>query len=249
MANRPNGIPKDFTVPPLAFTYRTYRLDPKSPNLPFLAGKFSSIALRALTTDPGSFGMAYLQEASFTPAEWIKRVSRPNVHIFICVAHPSTLSESLLGIENGDWVGMVTQIGPTPKDVYWLPEAGAEEPLADALETKWHQTATWIDPAHRGRGVAKQIIEAGLQFATESIQGSVVQARVRAFTGPQNDTSKSLYGGRGFPAVGLCTVGEAVKGNGNAEFGFHGRRVENLPAELRELRLGVVMERVVRKGP
>lgn len=153
-----------------------------------------------------------------------------------------------MDIENGDWVGMVTQIGPTPKVVYWFPQAGADEPLGDELETKWHQTATWIDPAHRGRGVAKQIVEAGVNFARESVTGSVVQARLRAVTGPDNNTSKSLYGGRGFPHVGYCTIAEAVGANGNAEFGFHGKALAELPVEMVEGRLGVVMERVVRKG-
>jgi hypothetical protein len=134
----PNGVATGAISPLVAFTYRTYCLDPTSSNIPFLSGKFSSISLRALITDPASFGMAYFTEATFTPADWIRRITRPNIHIFICVAHPADLPDELMSIENGDWVGMITQIGPTPKEGYLLPESGAPEPLSDDLETKWY---------------------------------------------------------------------------------------------------------------
>ena len=246
MAVTTNGVPDAAVPPPVAFTYRTYRLDPTSPNLQFLIGKFSALSLRALTTDPESFGMAYLTEASFSPADWTRRITRPNVHIFVCVAHPADLPEEWLAIENGDWVGMVTQIGPTPKETYWFKEAGAPEPLGDREETKCHQTATWIDPAHRGRRLAKKIVEAGVNYARESIVGEVRQARIRAITGPTNEVSKGLYGSRGFPVVGACTINEAMGANGNAEYGFHGR--QDWPVEMMMSRQGAVMERVVRKG-
>lgn len=168
------------------------------------------------------------------------------MQIFICVAHPAALPAAQHAIEHGEWIGMVTQLGPTPKAAYWLPDAGAPEPADDATETKWHQTATWIDPAHRGRGVAKLLIEAGVAHARESLRGTVEQARLRAFTGPNNAVSKSLYGSRGFPAVGFCTIREAVVGNGNEEFGFLGRK--DWPGSMMDDRLGVLMEKVVRRG-
>jgi GNAT superfamily N-acetyltransferase len=229
---------------PPEFTFKTYRIDPLSPNFAFLTGKYAAISLAALTTDPKSFGMAYHTEASFAPSQWAQRLSRPNVHVFICVAHPPNLAPELHTIEHGVWCGMVTQI-QSRKSIYWLPETGADEPLEDALETHWHQTATWIDPAYRGKGVAKQLIETGVAYAADTIKGSVQQARVRAFTTPHNEASKKLYFSRGFPAVGLCTVREAITGNGNADYGLLGRW--DWPDEIMKRRLGVVMEKVVKK--
>ena len=141
---------------------------------------------------------------------------------------------------------MVTQIGPTPKHEYWLgKESGCPEPDGDETETKWHQTALWVDPAHRGKGVAGLLIGEGVRFARDSLRGEegLKQARIRAFTGPDNEGSKMLYGKQGFPVVGKCTIREAVGANGNAEWGFWGRW--DWGAEMLDSRLGVVMERVV----
>ena len=241
MANA-HSIP---TPQPLTYTYKTYLLPPHSPHLPFLTGKFSALSLRALSTDPASFGMSYSTECTFTPAVWTTRIIRPNIQIFICVAHPSDLPLSQQSIEHGDWIGMVTQIGSTGKSEFWIRDAGAPEPLGDAEETKWHQTALWIEPAHRGKGVAKLLIEVGVDYAKRSLVGSLRQARIRAFTGPSNEGSMGLYASRGFPAVGKCTITEAVVANGNEEFGFWGRWDWN--AEMMGMRMGVVMERVVRR--
>lgn len=230
---------------PRTFTYKIYRLDPLSSDLPFLTGKYSAISLQALLTDPGSFGMAYETEAAFTVSDWTRRLTRPNVHIFICVAHSEASSPSLpISILHGAWVGMVTQIGPTPRSIYELPHSGAPEPLDDAYETHWHHTGTWIDPAHRGRGVAKQLIETAVAYATESngVDG-VRQARIRLFTGPDNMTSVGLYGSRGFSKVGFVTIPEAVAGNGNGEYGFLGRT--EYTENDRNDRLGIILERVV----
>jgi len=234
-------------LPSLDFTviYKTYRLDPAAPNFLFLAGKYAALSLLALTTNPEAFGVAYSTEASLSSSDFIKRLSRPNVDVFVCVAHAADLPSMHYDIEHGSWVGMVTQIGPTPKEIFWLRESGAPEPLSDELETKWHQTATWVDPLQRGKGIAKQLIEAAVDFATKSMTGAVRQVRVRAFTGPDNEISKKLYGGLGFLPVGKCTVAEAMLGNGNNMYPFRGRT--DWTEELMQARIGVVMEKVVEK--
>ena len=234
-------------IPPLTFSYKTYRLSSKSNNLPFLAGKYAALSQQAVTTDPHSFGVAYSTEGTLSPSDYLTRLSRPNAEVFVCVAHPGGVDGSQYTIEQGTWVGMVTQIGPTPKETYWLKDSGAPEPLEDAAETKWHQTATWISPAHRGKGIGKQLVDVALAFAAESITGSVVQTRVRAFTGPGNEVSKRLYGSSGFAIVGRCTILEAMLGNGNAIYPFHGRTVEEWGDEIMSGRYGIIMERVIRK--
>lgn len=152
-----------------------------------------------------------------------------------------------MNVEKGAWVGMVTQIGPTPKSKFYLPLAGSEEPLGDDRETKFHQTGTWIDSSHRGKGLSKLVINAAVDWAIEeSWKGDKEQVRVRAITGPANAVSKGLYGGLGFPVVGKCTINEAMRANGNEMYPFHGRA--DWSEEMLNRRGGVVMEKVIKKG-
>ncbi|KAJ9625808.1 hypothetical protein H2203_004571 [Taxawa tesnikishii (nom. ined.)] len=227
--------------------YKTYLLDSSSPNIAFLAGKYAALSQLALTTDPEAFGVAYLTEGAFSPADYIARVRRPQVSIFICVGHPEGLDPALYDIEHGHWVGMVTQIGPTPKSIYFSPESGCPEPGDDTVETKWHHTTMWVNPAHRGKGVAGQLIntaiEAAVQASRDDPSGTVKQVRMREFTGPDNETSKALYGSRGFSITGKCTIREAMVANGNPDLPFAGRT--DWSDETLDARKGVIMEKVV----
>jgi GNAT superfamily N-acetyltransferase len=228
------------------YEYKTYQLDPSNPNFIFLAGKYAAISLRALTTDPESFTTAYSTEGALGVSEFLERLSRPDLSVFICVGHPASLPAEKHDIEHGIWVGMVTQIGPTPKKTFWLPESGTSEPLDDNLETKFHQTATWVDPAHRGKELSKQIIQAAVASAAETLTGDVEQVRIRAFRSPANQVSKGLYGSLGFPTAGKCTITEVMIGNGNPQYPFHGRT--DWGDERMNTRMGIVMEKVVRKS-
>ncbi|KAF2436778.1 hypothetical protein EJ08DRAFT_2591 [Tothia fuscella] len=226
------------------YKYRTFRLDASSPNLPFLAGKYAAVSLCAYITNPESFGVAYSTEGSLDPLDFVQRLSRPSFNIFICVAHPGTLLVEKETIEHGHWIDMVTLIDPTPKDVFWIRQSGASEPLDDSEETKFHQTATWMDPAHRGKGLSKQLINSAIDFATKSLDVKVKQLRMRAITGPTNEQSKRLYGGLGFSIVGGCTISEVMFADGNARYPFRGRTDWEEDVMIR--RNGAVMERLIR---
>lgn len=169
------------------------------------------------------------------------------MHIFIVVAHPGDLPESKMDIEKGAWVGMVTQIGPTPKEEYWLPESGCPEPSSDSVETRFHHTGTWIDHAHRGKGLSKLLIRTALDWAesTSFVRERIEKVRFRAIMGPTNDLSTALYGKFGFERCGRCTISEAMKANGNEGIPFQGRT--DWPEEFLSGREGVVVERLVRK--
>ncbi|TLD27457.1 GNAT family acetyltransferase [Venturia nashicola] len=234
--------------PPLEFTYRTYILPKDSPSFPFIVGKYAALSALALTTDPNSFGIHYSTDGAFSAAEHVARLSRPIVNIFVVVAHPGDLPESQMDIEKGAWVGMVSQIGPTTKEEYWLPESGCPEPLSDLVETRFHHTGTWIDHAHRGKGLSKILIKAALDWAesTSFARENIEQVRFRAIMGPTNDLSMSLYGKFGFVRCGKSSINEAMKANGNEGIPFQGKT--DWPVEFLSGRGGVIVERIVRKS-
>lgn len=153
-----------------------------------------------------------------------------------------------MDIEKGAWVGMVSQIGPTPKGEYWLPKSGCPEPLSDSVEMRFHHTGTWIDHAHRGKGLSKVLIKAALDWAesTSFAKEGIEQVRFRAIMGPTNDLSISLYGKFGFVRCGKCTIPEAMKANGNEGIPFQGRT--DWSEEFLSGREGVVVERLVRRS-
>lgn len=251
MTDQPNDLGAaeyHMAIPPLKLTYRTYRLPKESPNFAFLVGKYAALSNLALTSDPESFGMHYSTDGAFSAQDYISRLSRPTVNIFIVVAHPTELSEAEMTIEKGAWVGMVTQIGPTPKSEYWLSLSGCEEPLSDSEEAKFHHTGTWIDSAHRGKGLSKLVIRAALDWAEETgfKTDGVEQVRFRVITGPTNNFSMALYGKFGYLRCGKSNIPESMKANGNEGIPFHGRT--DWPEAIMKGREGVVMERVVRKS-
>lgn len=139
----------------------------------------------------------------------------------------------------------MSQLGPTTKEEYWLPENGCPEPLPDSVEMRFHHTGTWIDHAHRGKGLSKLLIKAALDWAgsTSFEMEGIGQVRFRAIIGPTNDLCMSLYGKFGFVRCGKSTIPEAMKANGNDGLPFQGRT--DWSKEFLSGREAVVVERVI----
>lgn len=164
--------------------------------------------------------------------------------------HPAGLAEEDLSIEGGEWVGQVLMLGPQRREVYELkdsegPDLGADG-QAEGEETRWHLTALYADPGHRGQGVAKQLVNAAVAFAkgydpskeqadpvAELLANGVPTAaervvngehkkgpkrvRVRLFSRPDNEAALGMYQHLGFENAGKCTLAEALTGNGDAD--------------------------------
>jgi GNAT superfamily N-acetyltransferase len=239
--------------------YSVHRIIPTSPSFPKLASLFSELRLRALITSAASFSSTYELESTFNPEKWQTRLSRPGVHTFVAVAYPPNTPLEHQTIENGEWVGKVTLLGPTCKDVYELQESGGPTPASDEEETKWQMTALYSEPAHRGKGLGKKIIEGALEFArsyNDSTHNSAMngvtngvqparkpkQIRVRIMIHPDNTVVVKMYQDLGFVDAGKCTLREAYVTNGDAnllpEGGGDPKRYYN--------RRGLVME-ILRK--
>ncbi|KAL9622577.1 MAG: hypothetical protein Q9160_003074 [Pyrenula sp. 1 TL-2023] len=158
--------------------YQVHHLPHPCPS--FLAGQFVSLRLRAHSLSPTSFASTFAQESSRPASQWTQLLSRPHFHVFILVRHPSvspssnpseaTAENEPFSPSQGEWLGHLSLLGPLPKSTFDVPDAQAPDPsLPDAIESKWHLTALWTDPRHRGRGLASQLIQAALRFAADYV--------------------------------------------------------------------------------
>jgi GNAT superfamily N-acetyltransferase len=209
--------------------------------LPFLAGKFASLRLSALTTSTTAFSSTFEIESAFTSSQWIQRVRRPLVHTFVAIAYGAGTLLEQQTIDAGDWIGSATLLGPFPKATYELPESEGPVIGSDEEETRWQMTAVYNSPAHRGKGIAKMLIKGALDFAAEQ-SGSDRATRMRIMIHPANVVVKKLYYGLGFVDAGIVTLAEAYLSNCDSEL---------LPPdggasepEKYHFRAGLIMERL-----
>jgi GNAT superfamily N-acetyltransferase len=195
--------------------YKIHLLPATDPVLqPFLAGKFASLRLSALTVSAPAFSSTFEIESALTASDWIARVQRPSVSHLIAVAYASDTSSELQTIDRGDWIGSATLIGPITKEAYELRESGGPEIGGDDVETRWQMTAVFNAPQHRGKGIAKMLINGALEFAAKESKGR--EYRTRIMIHPRNVVVKKLYEGLGFVDAGKCTLAEAYISNGDA---------------------------------
>ena len=163
----------------MSHIYKIHHLPTSDPTLlAFLAGKFASLRLTALSVSAAAFSSTFAIESTFTASQWISRLQRPEVHTFIAVAYSPNTKPEQQTIDAGDWVGSATLLGPTPKAVYDLPESGGPEVGGDDVESKWQMCAVYNNPEHRGRGIAKLLINGAVEYAAREA-GTGRQSRVR----------------------------------------------------------------------
>ncbi|KAF2729986.1 hypothetical protein EJ04DRAFT_515547 [Polyplosphaeria fusca] len=230
--------------------YKIVRICTGSPRLTELAAKFRETKLAALEAEPTGFATKLAEEALIPLTTWRQRLEAP-ANLLICLvpslSAPSTSDEDALIY--GDWVGMCTMRGPLPYSMFHLPHSGQPVPANPDLETRWHLNNLYTNLEHRGRGLARRIVETGLEVAqeqTRALQGEDEQmkARVRLFFDPSKTHLHRMYSGLGFKEAGKITLGEAFVANGDAE---------QLPADMSSeeakmkwgRRYGLSMERIV----
>lgn len=225
----------------MSYIYKVHLCPASDPVLlPFLAGKFASLRLSALTVSAPAFSSTFEIESKFTASEWIARLQRPSVHYLIAVAYASDTTPEQHTIDRGDWIGSATLIGPILKETYELPESGGPEIGGDDTETRWQMTAVFNAPQHRGKGLAKVLINGALEFVSKESKGRA--SRTRIMIHPRNIVVKKLYEGLGFVDAGKCTLAEAYISNGDSNMlPLDGGTSD---AEKYLNRLGTIMEKV-----
>ncbi|TVY82001.1 hypothetical protein LSUE1_G002896 [Lachnellula suecica] len=201
----------------MSHIYKVHHIPTSNSNLlPFLAGKFASLRLSALSVSRTSFSSTFELESKFTASEWIDRLQRRGVETFVAVAYsPDTMPEHQT-VDTGDWVGSVTLLGPTPKSIYDLPNSGGPSIGDDDVEDKWQICRLYNSPEHRRKGIAKMLINGAMEYSAKEA-GVGRQSRVRLGIHPDNVLIKMLYDGLGFVDAGNCTLHDAFIINGDSD--------------------------------
>lgn len=125
-----------------------------------------------------AFSSTFAIESTLKASQWISRLSRPEVNTFIAVAYAPGTSLEKQTIDAGDWVGSATLLGPRTKVEFDLPKSGGPEIGGDEAERKWQMCAVYNNPEHRGKGLAKMLINGAVDFATKEA-GVGRRSRVR----------------------------------------------------------------------
>ena len=151
----------------LPHLYTTLRIPAKTPRLPELAEKFRAAKLSALERDPIAFAVKYEDEVLLLTAVWISRITAVGTETLICAATHEPRNEADNEddfLTSGEWVGMLTLRGPFTLSDFHLPKSGQPVPSSPEKETRWQMVALYIDPSHRGRGLAKRLINSAIDF-------------------------------------------------------------------------------------
>ncbi|KAF2489118.1 hypothetical protein BU16DRAFT_427954, partial [Lophium mytilinum] len=186
-------------------------------HLPALATKYRAVRLAALAAEPTAFATTYAAESTHPLSVWSARLSHPDANDFALLATPTPISEpdakdedaAVKLLLSSDWAGLIALRGPTPYAAYFLPLSGQR--VEEAGETRWHLNALYTAPAHRGRGLARVLIRAVVDYARgRTVSGE--RARVRLFCA---EKMAGMYARQGFSRVGGCTLSEAFVANGD----------------------------------
>lgn len=196
--------------------YTVIRIPATSPRIDELVTRFRQVKLAALKADPTAF-LSYEVESLHPDPVWQDRLSG-NVAYLVCVrTTESDLSpeDALLG---GDWAGYSAVRERVSREEYYAhPNMGQPVPDHPELETRWHIYDLYTLPAHRGRNVAKKLVDACIavvEHAMAADNSASKQARIRLMVNPANLWLVQWYGRVGFKESGQATLRQGFTANG-----------------------------------
>lgn len=157
----------------------------------FSVNKFAALRLRALQTDPSSFGSTYEREIAFTEEQWRARLSADSrITLIASIEQP---------YDNGGWVATASVLAPS--DLTF----GALAPLRDVGVGGdiYVLVGMWTMPEHRKRGVGKALVELAMKWirarARRSEDGRNKWLALQVTEG--NIVAREMYSSMGFRTV------------------------------------------------
>lgn len=194
----------------MAAPFEVLKIDPATARSPrSLAAKYRDLRLHALQQSPDSFSSTYEEESTYSLETWQSRLFRPGKTTFVCIDKSSSAPSD--AVEEGQWAGQISVLGPIPADTYRLPiESGQPAVVDDSEEERWQVSGLFTLPTYRGKGLAKMLCKAAFE-SLGSPQGKTT--RIRLMAKPQNVVTLRLCGSMGFEDAGRCTLEEALRAN------------------------------------
>lgn len=239
-----------------SITYKIIRISRNSTRLSDLVGKIRATRLNALINDPSSFLAQYSVESALPISVWTKRISSETT-ILICVVtnKESALLDDESALIECEWAGFAAIRGPMEyEDYYSSPDMGLQMPSNPSEETRWHIYDLYTLPVHRGRNLAKRLINSCIEIAVEYTKGLYSHkskemffkiARIRLFMNPKTTWLSKMYERLGFKAGGRVTLAEGFRANVMDESVPEDTRSTEELRSIWHTRYGLAMEQVI----
>ncbi|KAH8663113.1 hypothetical protein BGZ60DRAFT_412786 [Tricladium varicosporioides] len=156
--------------------------------------RYKAFRLLALKTAPEMFGSTYSRELAFTDEIWYNRLKNPQAFTFITVQEEKV-------------VGTLTIVGPLP---FGVEESASLSNPWDSLDGKpppkptyshWRVNGMFTLPEIRGKGIAKILMERGVNLGREEALKSGKDFVMSIVVDADNIAAKTLYKKSGFVTV------------------------------------------------
>ncbi|KAI0653314.1 acyl-CoA N-acyltransferase [Cubamyces menziesii] len=171
--------------------------------------RYKNTRLTALRTDPSCFSSTYAREAVFTEETWRERLNGDGKAVFVVRAAkpPSRSGEGRTEGEHegAPFIGTASVVAARA-----LPSATI--PNGVDREATYFVFGMWVDPDHRGRGVGRKLLEAGVQWVAEDatkaalrdgqvVDGSHIVAEMFLTVAASNQGARRMYERCGFETM------------------------------------------------
>ncbi|KAI8657132.1 N-acetyltransferase domain-containing protein [Fusarium keratoplasticum] len=216
-------------------SYHFIHVDRSATDLSSVADKYRALRLEALQQSPTSFSSTWDIESRFSNDTWVSRLRNSGKETFACVYQEGQTSV---------WVAQVNLRGPLSVEDFGLPsQSGQSPPLDEMQDEKWQMLSLYTSVSHRGKGLGAKLCREAFQFIQNRLGNESRSATVRIMVKPENTVTVGLYQRLGFAKVGLCTLEEALRANGDADLIPTGKLEEKYTT-----RSGIIMVLCLRKS-
>ncbi|KAH7169941.1 hypothetical protein EDB81DRAFT_774101 [Dactylonectria macrodidyma] len=193
----------------VVMAYSFLHIDKSAVDISPAATKYRALRLEALRQSPTAFSSTLETESQFTDDVWVSRLCDTVKETFVCVFEEGETSE---------WVAQVTLRGPLSAEQFRLPsESGQDFPADGQMDETWQMLGLYSLPSHRGKGLAAKLCNEAYQFLVRQQGAKTPHVQVRIMVKPENTATIRLYQRLGFEHMGLCTLEEALRANGDGD--------------------------------
>lgn len=154
--------------------YTVFPIEP--PVSPFHLTAYKTLRLCSLQIDPQAFASTYAREVAFSEDLWRQRLDSPFKQTLVASMLGGVSSHERRAADKGkmgdmgetdEWIGTATIVGPSG-----IPPSFLAPFKETGMGTNWEiygLYAMWVHPAHRGKGVGVQLVNACLEWARTNV--------------------------------------------------------------------------------